>query len=133
MIGYYLIFFPFFCLVLAFCFGIYALANLTKQFPVTCMIFFVVLAVINFVISISALGYDGYCGSTTANLGVGKVVRLNNSVSGKQTVITTYTVVNLDGINYTCYGYVPDAKEVSVIETKRIFTGLCSYVCELPL
>lgn len=81
------------------------------------------------VVSISIMCYDSYSGSETNNIGIGTVVRLDNSVGNS---VTTHTVVKLNGINYTCYGYVPDAKEVAVIETKRRLTGVCSYTCELP-
>lgn len=88
-------------------------------------------AIICLAISLSTMGYDSYCGLETNNIGVGTVVRLNNSV-GKHSV-TTHTIVKLKGINYTCYGYVPDVKEVAVIEIKRRLTGLCSYTCELSV
>lgn len=65
------------------------------------------------------------------NLGVGRVIRLEGSPVSKYSS-AIYTVIKLNNNDYRCYGYIPDAKNLLVIEYKNVYTSKCNYNCELP-
>ena len=89
-------------------------------------------AIVCVVAAMIAFAYDSFKDTEVlkTRLGTGKVIRLDNS--GTKHSVTTHTTVRLNGVDYHCYGYVPDAKEVVVVETKRTYSGKRSYHCELP-
>ena len=96
-----------------------------------------VFGAIGFMSMISSIGLMFYNHHKTMNsevqvinLGVGRVIRLEEESRGKYSY-STYTVIRLKNRDYRCYGYFPEAVKLSVVETKNLYSGKSSYKCEL--